>query len=90
MGKERAFRLEAAGWGFWFITTLVLAGPCIYASFQVTQAQLSREIPVAIGLIGAALLAAVVTFLANTLIQQGHARRKAAERKQAKQQKKKK
>jgi hypothetical protein len=89
MGNPRTFRLEAAGWGFWLISTLVLAGPCVYVAYQVTQEHLSREIPFAIGILCATFLAAVVTFLANTVIQKAHARRKNMERKQAKPQNKK-
>lgn len=82
MGKSKPFRIEAAGWGFWLIATLVLAGPCVYGAFQLTQSHLSRDIPVGIGMIAAALIGAVVTFAANTVIQRAHARRKAVERKQ--------
>lgn len=82
MGKTKPFRIEAAGWGFWLIATLLLVGPCVYGAFQLTQSHLSRDIPIGIGVIAAALIGAVVTLAANTVIQQAHARRKAAERRQ--------
>lgn len=88
MSNRRPFRLEAAGWGFWLVTSLVLAGPCIYGAFQITQAHLSREVPISIGIIGAVVIAAFVTFAANTVIQRASARRKAAERKQPQSKKK--
>ena len=90
MGNPKSFRLEAAGWGFWFVTTLLLTGPCVYGAFQVIQEHYSYEVPIGFGLIGATVLAAIVTLIANTLIQRGNERRKATERKQIKQSKNKK
>lgn len=84
MDKPKSFRIEAAGWGFWIVSTIVLAIPFVYASYQVTEDHLSREIPLALGIIGAAISGAVVTFVANTIIQRNADRRKAAERKQTK------
>ncbi|MBM3288795.1 MAG: hypothetical protein FJY92_01455 [Candidatus Hydrogenedentes bacterium] len=83
MSVPGRFRLEAAGWGFWLVTCLVLAGPCVYVSYQITAEHLSREIPFTIGIIGAVILGAFVTFIANTVLQRVNARRKAAERRQA-------
>ena len=84
MDKPGRFRLEAAGWGFWIASTIVLAGPFIYVSYQVTEDHLSHEVPVGIGIIGAAIAGAFVTLIANTIIQRSLARRKVAERKQTK------
>ena len=84
MGNRRPFRPEAAGGGFWLVTCLVLSVPCVYGAYQVTQENLSREIPLAIGLIGAVVLGALVTFVANAAIQRANARSKNAERKQKK------
>lgn len=84
MDKPKSFRIEAAGWGFWLVSTIVLAIPFVYASYQVTEDHLSREIPLALGIIGAAMAGAIVTYIANTIIQRSYERRKAAERKQNK------
>ena len=88
MSNRRPMRLEAAGWGFWLVTCLVLSVPCVYVSYRVTQEDLSREIPLALGVIAAIVIGAFVTFLANTVIQWSNARRKDAERKQSKPKKK--
>ncbi|MCC6796175.1 MAG: hypothetical protein IT366_13730 [Candidatus Hydrogenedentes bacterium] len=81
MNKLKSFRIEAAGWGFWLVSTIILAVPFVYASYQVTEEHLSREIPLALGLIGASLAGAFVTFIANTIIQRSNEQRKAADRK---------
>lgn len=89
MGNPSPFRLEAAGWGFWLVTSVVLSIPCVYVSYQITQAHLSREIPLAMGVIVAAVLAAFVTYFANLFIQRANARRRAVESRQSKKQNKK-
>lgn len=83
MDKPKSFRIEAAGWGFWLVSTIVLSIPFVYAAYQVTEDHLSREIPLALGLIGAAMAGAFVTLIANTIIQRIHERKKAAARKQS-------
>ncbi|NUM53294.1 MAG: hypothetical protein HUU46_06600 [Candidatus Hydrogenedentes bacterium] len=88
MGNPKSFRLEAAGWGFWLVTSLVLAGPSVYIAYQVTQEHLSREIPFAMGIVVAAFVSAFVTYIANLIIQRNNERRRSAEAKQAKKQKK--
>ena len=84
MDKPKSFRIEAAGWSFWFASTIVLSIPFVYAAYQVTEEHLSREIPLALGIIGAGMAGAFVTFIANTIIQRIHERQKAVERKQTK------
>ena len=62
-------RWEAAGWGFWSIVFLILLGPSIYLSFQISYEQSSMLVLVIVGFSIAAFIAGIVTFIVNAILQ---------------------
>ncbi|MDZ4860681.1 MAG: hypothetical protein SGI88_17020 [Candidatus Hydrogenedentes bacterium] len=78
MAKAKAFRLEAAGWGFWAATSAVLLGPSIYLANRLVEEHHSWDVPAGIGLVFATMGSAVITFAANTIIQRNAARKRSA------------
>lgn len=62
-------RWEAAGWGFWSIVFLILLGPSIYVSFQISYEQSSMLVIVVVGMSIAAFIAGIVTFIVNMILQ---------------------
>ena len=87
MEKEKRFKLEAAGWGVWGVLALILVGPMIYYASTLVQKDTPGTVPVGIGVIFAAVVAALVTWIVNSVLQSIYNRKKLATRKQAKRKK---
>lgn len=79
MAKPRKPLIEAAGWGFYGVTFLLLLGPALYLSYNLKYDDTSAMVWIGLGLMGAATLGVVITTIANTIIQARLGRIRAAE-----------
>lgn len=78
---------DAAGWPFWIVVFLIAVGPCLYGSWHLVYDEVSRVLPVSMGLIFAALIAGFLSWAVNTVLQKRVKKRRHSERKKAKKQK---
>lgn len=67
--QQTSIRWEAAGWGFWSLLFLIMLGPAIYFTFQISYEQTSAFVAVIVGFSIAAFIAGVVTFVVNAILQ---------------------
>lgn len=87
MTEQRKLLLESAGWGFFIASFLVLVGPGIYLAYSLKYSDTSAMVWIGIGILGTATFAAVLTTVANTIIQARVERIRAAEQKAEKKKK---
>jgi len=87
LAKKGSFEFDAAGWLFWLIVFAVLAGPAIYGSWQIVFSETNRLVPIAMGIVGAAVGAGVVSWAVNGVIQYGQKKKRLAARKKSKRRK---
>jgi hypothetical protein len=87
LAKKGSFEFDAAGWLFWIIVFAILVGPAIYGSFKIVYDRTSRLIPFAMGVVGAAIGAGVVSWAVNAVVQRRRKKKRLAERKKIKKRK---
>jgi len=87
--NKNAERFEAAGWRFWLVVFVLLAGPCVYLAWTVTEDDTFAPMRVSAGAVLAALGAGVVSWAVNSVLQRRARKRRAAQRKKAKGKKRK-
>ena len=79
---DKIKNIEYAGWGFFLVTLVVLAGPCVYLAWATTH---EGSMTVGVRLVYAAaidvVVSGVITWLANDLLHRRNVRRYEAERK---------
>lgn len=90
MAEQRKLLLEAAGWGFFGVTFLLLVGPGLYLAYSLKYNDTSAMVWIGIGVLLSATVAAVLTTVANTIIQSRVERIRAAELEAERKKKKKK
>ena len=81
---QRKPRFDAAGWLFWAVVFFVLVGPAIYGASRITAKDAMWLVPVAMGVVSAALGAGFVSWAVNGVIQRRVRKRRLAERKRSK------
>lgn len=84
VGKNSGQNLEAVGWVFWLVTSLILVGPLIYAFWQVTHDSVTRFAPVVMGTITAAIGAGFIAWPVNVAIQRRNKKQRLAQRRKSK------
>lgn len=89
MKNKNAERFEAAGWTFWLVVFGLLAGPCVYLAWTVTEEEALAPLRVGAGAVLAALGAGVVSWAVNSVLQRRARKRRAAQRKKTKAKKRK-
>ena len=83
VAKDKTSGLEYVGRKFWFVGFVVVAVPAVYASFQLVTERTTPLVPVAMGAIGAAIGAGVVSWAVNSVLQYRTRKRQLAARKKA-------
>lgn len=73
--------LDSVGWGFFLGVLALLAGPCAVVSWVITKAEAAAMERIGLGIVSAALLAAIISWGVNELLHQRNLRRLAAEKK---------
>lgn len=73
-----------AGWWFWSILFLILAGPCIYAGWRFTDKDSFPVMRISIGAIVAAIASGLVAWAINAILQFFGRKQRIAERKKVK------
>ena len=76
--------LDYVGWKFWFVIFVLIAVPGVYFSFQLVTERTTFFVPVAMGGIAAAIVAGVLSWAVNAVLQSRAKRRQLAARKKAK------
>jgi uncharacterized membrane protein YvlD (DUF360 family) len=76
--RFRLSELEAVGWGFWLICFFVFLAPCIWLMTLVVYDNTTFWAHGMFGLLTAAFIAGIVSWLANSALQAKTARRKKA------------
>ncbi len=84
MSKKAMAKFEFVGWVFWAVTFALLVGPAVYGAWQITREGASPMIPIAMGVVAAALAAGVVSWAINSVLQWRYQRRRLKERKKSK------
>lgn len=84
MKKNKTEGLEYVGWKFWFVVFVLIAVPGIYASFQLVTDRAVFLVPIAMGGVTAAIVAGVVSWVVNAVLQYRAKKRQLAARKKAK------
>jgi hypothetical protein len=79
--------LDTAGWLFWIIVLVILAGPCIWAARLFIYETSSILYRIGAGLVLAAVGAGVVSWAVNAVLQWRQKKQRIARRKKAKKQK---
>ncbi len=87
MSKSNWLDFDAAGWLFWTVVSLILAGPCVWLAWKVTDPYVSKAYPITIGIIGALIAASFVSTGVNYVIQRRKKKQRLTERKKTKKQK---
>jgi ABC-type uncharacterized transport system permease subunit len=87
VSKSAWWNIDAAGWVFWLIVFVVLAGPCIYGAWHIVYPDTPRAIPIVTGMVLAAVGAGVVSWAVNSVIQRQRKKQRIARRKKAQKQK---
>ena len=60
---------ESLGWIFWLICFVVLMGPCVYLALGASYEGVNPSGPIMLGLLAASMLAGLVSWIANGLLQ---------------------
>jgi hypothetical protein len=80
-------RLDAVGWLFWIAVFLVLIGPCIYGSWQITYPDKSRLYPIGTGAGLAAIASGFVSWAINAVLQRREKKQRIERRKKVRKRK---
>ena len=84
MGKGNWLDFDAAGWVFWTVASLALAGPAIWLAWKIVDPYVSRLYPIGIGAIGAFIVASFISTGVNYLVQIRRKKVRLTERKKFK------
>jgi hypothetical protein len=85
--KDTGWKFDAAGWVFWLIVFVLLAGPCIFGIWKIVYATANRSIPIVTGLIVAAIGAGFISWAVNAVVQRRQKQQRIARRKKTRKQK---
>jgi hypothetical protein len=85
--KSERFKFDTAGWLFWIIVLVILAGPCIWATRFFIYETSNILYRIGAGLFLAAVGAGVVSWAVNAVLQWRQEKQRIARRKKAKKQK---
>ncbi|HEO72245.1 MAG TPA: hypothetical protein ENN80_13370 [Candidatus Hydrogenedentes bacterium] len=86
MASNRAAEF-VAGWLFWTILCVLLAGPCIYGVWRITEDDSYVLLRVGVGIVAAAIVAGMIAWAVNSVVQWRYRKRRLEERKKAKKRK---
>ena len=87
MPKDSSFKFDAAGWLFWLILFFVFLAPGIFLTRMIVYKSTSWMITAVAGAVFAAVVAGVISWAVNSLIQYRKKKQRIADRKKAKKQK---
>lgn len=87
MNKEKSASLESVGWVFYCIVFGVVLAPAIILAWQISYERATRMLPIGLGIAIAAIVAGMITWLVNSVLQWRAEKRRKAERKKAKKRK---
>ena len=87
VSKESRWKFDAAGWVFWLIMFILLAGPCIFGAWKIVYSTASRTVPIVTGLVLAAVGAGTVSWTVNAILQRRQKKQRIARRKKVRKQK---
>ncbi len=82
--KDFLTRFDAAGWPFWTVLFLVFVAPCIYGVSLITFEGVGWYIPGIAGVVCASVLASLVAWGVNSILQSRQKKLRKAARKSAK------
>ena len=68
MAKSR-HKFGSAGWGFWLIVFFIALGPCIYGLLQIGDKGVKPLVLVTFGALAAAIVAGLISWMVNALLQ---------------------
>lgn len=89
MSNPEGPRFESAGWGFFLVSWIVFAVPCIYIMYQNAYNDTSPMVYLGFGIFLAGGLAGVLTWIVNSILQARAERFYERERRKAKKKKRK-
>ncbi len=84
VSKSSWLDFDAAGWIFWTVVSLILAGPCVWVAWRIVDPYVSKAYPITIGGIAAVILASFVSTGVNWVLQRRRKRVRVAEKKKSK------
>ena len=82
-------RIESLGWGFYSIVLVILYGPMVYVISQLTREDTAMVVRLGMAFVAAMFVSAVIAWAANAGLQTVLEKRRAAEQRQGKKNKKK-
>ncbi len=82
-------RIESLGWGFYSIVLVILYGPMVYVISQLTREDTAMVVRLGMAFVAAMFVSAVIAWAANASLQTVLEKRRAAEQRQGKKNKKK-
>jgi len=85
--KDEGWKFDAAGWVFWLVVFVLLAGPCVFGTWKIVYSTASRTIPIVTGLVVAAVGAGFISWAVNAVVQRRQKKQRIARRKKARKQK---
>lgn len=77
----RLAEIESVGWGFFLGTFALFVGPCAVASWLITKTDAAAMERIGLGVVTAALLAAITSWGVNEVLHRRNLQRFAAEKK---------
>lgn len=80
----RKWSMDSAGWGFWFVTFILLVGPINYVGWHFRYERSNPLIMIALCTAGAVLAAGFVTAIVNAVLTRRYKARRQAARKEKK------
>ena len=80
--------IESVGWVFWLVIFFVAIAPSIYLCWRVTYEGTTLWAPAIFGVLAAALIAGVFSWIVNSILQRRVEQRRKTERRQTKKKKK--
>ena len=83
MTKEKKELFDAAGWGFWGILFVLFLAPSVYGVWHIIYRVQRGPVAIAAGVVLAALLAGIVSWAVNMVIQRRRKKQRQADRKLA-------
>jgi len=83
---RRSASVDAAGWLFWLIVFAALVVPCVVGALKLSFPHAPKTVPVATGVVVAALASGAVSWAVNSMLQYRKKRQRVLERKKVKKQ----
>ncbi len=81
--NEKENHRDSVGWLFFCVWFVLLLGPCVYGVFQIVTEDANDLVPFGAGVVFAAVAAALVAWIVNSILQFRAKRRRIAVRKVA-------